>query len=134
MSLHVYRLAAADPWVVFALFLLVFALAFWIILAVPRSYEAGQRPLFGTRAALVLFSRVGHWPIQAGGNFYRVTVYEDFIAIILIGSESIPRSEIESVHLKLGFVSELGFTVGKVRVRIFGGRNAMSGLNALLKR
>lgn len=134
MSLHVYRLATADFWVVLALFLLVFALALWIIPTVPRSYEAGHRPLFGTRAALVLFSRVGHWPIQAGGNFYRVTVYEGFIAITLIGSENIPRSEIESVHLKLGFVSELGFTVGKVKVRIFGGRKTMSRLNALLKR
>jgi len=134
MSLHVYRLPAADFWIVLAVFLLVFALAFWIIPAVPRSYEAGQRPLFGTRAALVLFSRVGHWPIQAGGNFYRVTVYEGFVAITLIGSENIPRSEIESVNLKLGFVSELELTVGKVRVRIFGGRDAMSGLNALLKK
>jgi hypothetical protein len=133
MSRYMYYLSPDQFWIAPTLFIAGIVLIFWIVPMIPRSRESGEIPLLRTRAAFVLFTRKGRWPIIGGGNFYRVTLYRDCIFIAFISNEMIAYGDIDSINLKAGMVSEVQIIVGAAMIRIFGMRKSMTEFSALLK-
>lgn len=101
---------------------------------IRRSDEHGKAVLFDMRAVLVLFTRATSPFMASGGNFFRVTMYDDFLLVTFLLQQKIAYKEIDAVELITKCLPEVRLTVGKVRVRIFGRRKSIEMLCSALKR
>jgi hypothetical protein len=101
---------------------------------IPRPAGRGRRALFDMRAFLVLYTRAGSPFIASGGNFFRVTVYDEFLLVTFLLHQKIAYKDIDAVEWIPKCLPEVRLTVGKVRVRIFGRRPKIEMLYQELKR
>lgn len=101
---------------------------------IRRSGERSKAAMFDMRAVLVLFTRANSPFMASGGNFFRVTMYDDFLLVTFLLQQKIAYKEIDAVELITKCLPGVRLTVGKVRVRIFGRRKTIEMLCSALKR
>jgi hypothetical protein len=88
--------------------------SFWFVPRLPRSLEKEKLAELSCRAFIVF----GPSWLKQGGQFYRVSVYEDFLLFVFWGTQKIHYRDIKNLDIQTG--KNVTMTVHGVKVKIFG--------------
>ncbi len=121
-----YQLSSVEFWLIFAAFVLFMIFLMWFVPGYKRDFEKQKDPLLSLRALVI----TGPGYVIGGGMFYRLTLYKDYLAVVLFLSQKIKFQDIKVVSFK---DSCLVVTLHGVKTRIFGDYAKLNQLHVALK-
>jgi len=119
---------------IFPKLLVIFLILVFIFLPMlRRSNEKGRVSLFTCRVPLLLYERRTPLGVmRSGGNFYRVTIYDDFMVAVFFINQIIYIKDIDTCIVMKKIIPQAEIKVGKITVRVFASRRKLEAMASVL--